>query len=114
MEIKEIIIDDNYRKIYWKRSKNPKLWDDYVSKQPSIPVDDFLKKDIENDVDYVAIGNPSTIKEKLAELKISGFQYKYLKERRPEDFCEARTSWEDLVDMADEMYYFIDSLFDYE
>lgn len=114
MEIKKIIIDDDYRRLYWNRNQNLKLWNDYISKQPSILIDDFIKKDIEDDIEYVIIGKPFTIKEKLAEIKILGFQYKFLKERRPENFCIERTSWEDLVEMADEMYYLIDSLFYYE
>lgn len=64
-------------------------------------------------VTYACFGEPEGCIEKLAYSEIqydSGLSYCKAKKRHPEDLIEERTSWDELKDYADGMYYFIDSL----
>lgn len=64
-------------------------------------------------VTYVCFGEPEGCIEKLAYSEIqydNNLSYCTAKENHPEDLIEERTSWDELEDYADGMYYFIDSL----
>ena len=58
---------------------------------------------------YKFIGEPNDLLEKTVKFVYSG-SYIDRKRRAPEDFIESRTDWDDMVDYADEMANFINTL----
>ena len=64
---------------------------------------------------YCCIGEPTNILERLAysEIEYDGeLSYIHRSKASPEDFVESRISYEDMIDYADGLAYFIDSLKD--
>ena len=62
---------------------------------------------------YKFFGEPENAIEKIAFAEQGGgsdLGYILMKERLPEDLVEDRTSWDELKEYADDMYYFIESL----
>ena len=64
------------------------------------------------DYNYIMVGEPNNVIEKLVSSEIGDYLLTYcnMRERSPEDLIESRTSWEELESYADEMYYFIDEI----
>lgn len=62
---------------------------------------------------YICFGKPSNLFERLAFSEIdydNDLYYLNLKKYYSEDLTESRTNWEDLLDYANGMYYFIEEL----
>ena len=73
------------------------------------------ESDFTKGVCYRCIGEPTNILERLAYSEMEydeGLSYIHRSKASPEDFVESRTSYEDMIDYADGLVYFIDSLKD--
>ena len=71
------------------------------------------ESDFTKGVCYRCIGKPTNILERLAYGEIEyddGLSYNHMSKFFPEDFIESRTSYEDMINYADGMSYFIDEL----
>lgn len=56
------------------------------------------------------LGEPENVVEKLLKFIYGSASYIHMKSSFPEDFCESRTDWDDMVDYADEMSSFIEDI----
>ena len=73
------------------------------------------ESDFTKGISYCCIGEPTNILERLAYSEIeydNELSYIHRSKASPEDFVESRTSYEDMIDYADGLAYFIDSLKD--
>ena len=73
----------------------------------------FRKSDWTKGVCYRCIGKPTNLLERLAfsELEYdSDLSYISMSKSFPEDFIESRTSYEDMINYADGLKYFIEEL----
>ena len=61
---------------------------------------------------YKFIGEPCNPLEKIVMFVYSGSTYINMKSKFPEDFIESRTDWDDMVNYADEMEFFIKEIMD--
>ena len=73
---------------------------------------DYSRSSWIKDYNYIMVGEPSNVIEKLVSSEIGDYllNYCYMKDRSSEDLIESRTSWDELASYADEMYYFIDEI----
>ena len=107
---------DANKKYYWERNKKyKKEWDNAV-KNATRYTDavDFYKTFRSAQGYHIIIeGEAKTVEEKL----VKGFyeqkpSYISSSSAFPEDFVESRTSFDEMIEYADEMKYFIEDLFD--
>ena len=78
----------------------------------SIP---FRASDFTKGVCYKCIGKPTNLLERLAFSEMdydSNLSYINMSQSFPEDFIECRTSYEDMIDYADGLKFFIEELKD--
>lgn len=78
----------------------------------SIP---FRESDWSKGVCYICVGKPTNLLERLAFSEMdydSNLSYINMSQSFPEDFIESRTSYEDMIDYADGLKYFIEELKD--
>ena len=75
----------------------------------------FRESDFTKDVCYRCIGKPTNLLERLAFSEMdydSDLSYINMSDSFPEDFIESRTSYEDMINYADGLKYFIEELKD--
>lgn len=115
MEIIAIEMTDTNKKYYWEQNKKyKKEWNELVKNAPRHNAVNFYKEfKSAKGKHIIVVGEPKTIEEKL----VKGFYEQkpsYISSSRafPEDFVEDRTSFEDMIEYADEMKYFIEDLLD--
>lgn len=113
LEIIAIEMTDTNKEYYWGKSKKyKKEWNELVNNAPRHNAVAFYKEfKSAKDKHIIVVGEAKTIEEKL----VKGFY-----EQKPsyisssnsfsEDFVEGRTSFDDMVEYADEMKYFIEDL----
>ena len=65
-----------------------------------------------NDDKFLFLGEPENVVEKLLKFVYNSASYIHMKSSFPEDFCESRTDWDDMVNYADEMESFIKEILD--
>ena len=113
MEIITIEMTDTNKKYYWDKSKKyKKEWNELVENAPRHDAVAFYKEfKSAKGKHIIVVGEPKTIEEKL----IKGFyekkpNYISYSDSFPEDFVEGRTSFDNMVEYADEMKYFIEDL----
>lgn len=119
----------------YKYYHNTKEWKELINsnlkgKERHKAINDFIKNNgdevsikeyfsdnerysLNKDYSYECFGEPTNSIEKLAYGEIVNFSdlsYCNAKKRCPEDLVESRTSWDEMKEYADGLYYFIDSL----
>lgn len=105
-----------YKGYFWsgESKKYEKEWNELVENAPRYDAVAFYKEfKSAKDKHIIIIGEPKTIEEKLIE----GYyeqrpRYISFSNSFPEDFIEGRTSFDDMIEYADEMKYFIEDLLD--
>lgn len=108
------------RNIYWNRSKRKNKWNALRSDPKNMhdPLEFYRehrgKKPVGFELDVV--GEPSTFEEALiARIYRNGpdVPYERVCDRFPEDLCEERCGFDSMKNYADEMRWFISSLYDF-
>lgn len=125
MKIIKVPITEKNKKLFWSKNEtklNKKKWDLLLNQSFSMTAKEFWINEWENyfksqgnDFWFFVVGEPESIIDELINLKIgdSYVSYPWVYEHSPEDLIESRTDWDMLKKHADNMYYFIDNLYNY-
>lgn len=125
MKIIKVPITEKNRELWRSRTKSKadkQRWEHLLNESPSMTAKEFWQNEWDNYSSaqvltnwFFVVGSPESIIDELINLKIgdSDVYYPTICRHSPEDLIESRTDWEQLKGHADDMYYFIERLYDY-
>lgn len=125
MKIIKVPITEQNKKNFFSKTKNKEgkeKWEQLLTQSQSMTATEFWENEPNSDFEryhsnywYFVVGKPESIIDELVNLKLgeSNVHYPWICRHSPEDLIESRTDWEQLRELADEMYYFIERLYDY-
>lgn len=124
MKIIKVPISEQNREIFFSKEKTKsgkQKWEQLLSKSQSMTATEFWENEwntynAENPTHwFFIVGAPESIIDELINLKLgeSNVYYPWICEHSPEDLIESRIDWGQLKEHADDMYYFIERLYDY-
>lgn len=120
MKIVKVPITEVSKAAYFGKDKA--AWKKVLDESESMTSEEFWKNEwktyhsVKTPMNwFFIVGEPKSIVDELIKLKIgdTNVYYPSICERSPEDLIESRIDWDELKEHADDMYYFIERLYDY-
>lgn len=125
MRIIKVPITEENKKLFHSSTKTKsgkQKWELLLNKSQSMTAKEFWANEWNTCYNtrtpthwFFIVGEPDSIVDELIKLKLgeSDVYYPWIRNHSPEDLIESRTDWDSLKNHADDMYYFIEHLYDY-